>query len=513
MTTLLRTQLAWLALVPLLACKPAPAVAPPAAVDPATAAATEKADKARKKADEAAAKRAMLAALPPLPGIEAPRPVKFPEVEATTLANGLEVLVLRDNEVPTIELSLHVKAGQIYAPAEQSLLADLTVQLMAEGTTKRNKAALDVLVDSTGGSTGMSAGEELATLSASFLAKDLDLGLQILAEQAITPLLPEASLQKLKDQLSQMVASEKSSPFGLAQRMGGRLIYGENSPYGRPFATDEQIASMTRDHVAAFHQRHYGPQQAILVIAGDVDTAKARSLATKHFGKWKAGEAVPVPRGEAPTLPATTVVHLIDRKASAQATIGVIVPAPGIGEKGWLEGKILQSLLGGGLSGRLNQVLREQLGLTYGVGAFHSYGYEGGTFFAGGSTKTASADEFTESLLELLREPGAAGVPTDDLGRIKSKLSGRFALEVEGVDVMVGKTLVQRTFKLAPDFWERYRVDIEAVAPAQLQTASAALWGKGPVQIIAVGRADKLRPNLAKFGEVRVYDTDLKRRD
>ncbi|MBK8264864.1 MAG: insulinase family protein [Nannocystis sp.] len=508
----LALSLAALLTLPALACKPKE-TAPP--VDEAAQAAAKDAaakDDARKaKNDEAAAKRAMLAALPPLPGVEAAKPVKFPDVDQSKLPNGLEVLILRDTETPVVEVNLVVKAGSIYAPADASLLADLTAQLLAEGTKKRSKAALDALIDATGGSASASNDSELATLSASMLSRDLDLALQILAEEATEPLFPEASFQKIKDLLVQGVASEKAAPFGLAMRMGRRLIFGESSPYGRPFASEAEITALTRDQVVAFHQRHYGPQSAILVIAGDVDPAKARALAAKHFGKWKAGEPVAPPRGERPAAPDKTVIHIIDRKASAQATIAVIVPAPGIGEPRWIEGKILQSLLGGGLSGRLNQVLREQLGLTYGVGAFNDYGYEGGMFFAGGSTKTKSAGEFTEALLELLREPGAAGVPEGELGRLKSKISGQFALQVEGVEVMVDKTITQRTYNLPGDFWERYRVAIEAVTADQLKQASAALWSAGPVQIIVVGRADKISKELAELGEVRTYDTDLRR--
>ena len=159
----------------------------------------------------------------------------------------------------------------------------------------------------------------------------------------------------------------------------------------------------------------------------------------------------------------------------------------------------------------MNQVLREQLGLTYGAAAFHRFGYEGGMFFAGGGTKTKSAGEFTEALLDLLKEPGTKGVPEDELGRVKSKLSGEFALEVEGVGVMARKTITQRMYGLPADFWERYRVDIEGVSGQALLAASAALWNQRPVQIIAIGRADKLKPDLAPFGEIRVYDQDLKR--
>ena len=498
-------------LITSFACKPKEEAAPPP--DPeAEAAAKAAADKdaaSKERADKAAAQRAKLAALPPLPGIEAPSPVVFPTPTVTTLDNGLEVIVLEDHEMPLVDISLVVKAGKIYSPPEHTKLAELTAYLLAEGTTKHSKSELDTMIDATGGSKSESADDEIVILSADMLTRDMDLGLKVLAEEAMTPLFPQESFAKIQDLQIQEVASEKASPFGLALRMGERVIYGEKSAYGRPFPTDEEIKAQTREQVVAFHAKHYHPGNALLVIAGDVKPDKAAALAKKHFGKWRAGEAIPLPRGDKQAAGDKTVIHVIDRKASAQATIAVVVGAAKIGEPAYLDSKILQAAMGGGLSGRLNQVLREQLGLTYGVGAFHSSSFDGAMFFAGGSTKTKSAAEFTEALLQLLQEPAKEGIPADELKRLQSKLSGQFALEVEGVGVLASKTITQRTFGLAPDFWERYRTDIEAATPAQLKATSEALWG-GPVQIIAIGRADTLKKELSAFGEVRVYDVNLK---
>ncbi len=498
-------------LVSSFACKPKEEPAPPP--DPeAEAAAKEAAEKdaeAQARIDKAAKKRAELAALPPLPGVTAPSPVVFPTPTVSTLANGLEVIVLEDHEMPVVDISLVVKAGKIYAPAEHSKLAELTLNLLGEGTGKYSKAELDKIVDATGGTKSERTDDEVAVLGADMLSRDLDVGMKVLAGMAMTPTFPEESMKKIKDLMIQEVASEKASPFGLALQMGGRVIYGEKSAYGRPFASDEEINALTREQVVAFHARHYHPGNAILVVSGDVKPDKAAALAKKHFGKWKAGEAIPQPRGDKPAASDKTIVHLIERKASAQATIAVVTGAPAIGEAGYLDAKILQAALGGGLSGRLNQVLREQLGLTYGVGAFHSSSFDGAMFFAGGSTKTKSAGEFTDALLQLLKEPASDGMPADELGRIQSKLSGKFALQVEGVGVIAGKTITQRIFGLPADFWERYRTDIEAATPEQIKATSAALWG-GPVHIIAIGKISKLKDALGGYGEVRIYDKDLK---
>lgn len=494
------------------ACKKESTTPPvdPAAEKAAQEKAAQDAERQRRIA-ESLRKRAELAALPQLPGVTAAKAVQFPKADAVTLANGLEIIVLEDHEMPLVDISLVIKAGNIYSPPEASMLATLTAELLAEGTTRHKKAELDALVDATGGSLSTHTTDELAVLNADVLARDVDFAFKTLAEEAMEPLFPQESFKKLQDQILQQIASEKASPFGLALRMGERVVYGEQSAYGRPFASEAEVRGITREQVVAFHQRHYGPQNAMLVVAGDITPAKAKSLAQKYFGKWKAGEPVAPATAPRPTAPEKSIVHIIDRKGSAQATIAVVVPAPRIGEAGWLDGKIIQGLLSGGLSGRLNQVLREQLGLTYGVGAFHNFGYDGGMFFAGGGTKNKSAAEFTEALLDLLMEPGKDGIDADEVKRIQSKLSGKFALEVEGVGVMANKTVTQRIYGLPGDFWERYRVDIESSTPEQLKASAASLWNQGAVHVIAIGRADNLSQDLARFGEIRVYDTSLKR--
>ena len=507
----------WLVIAALLACnKPAETTPPkddkPVVTTPEPVKDTDDKETARlRKAEETAAKRAQMAALPALPGVTAAKAVKFPVPQVQTLANGLELVVLEDHEVPKVRISGFVKAGKIYAPADSPALAEFTAQLLGEGTKKRDKATFDAQVDATGGTISSAIDDEIAAVTADMLARDAAFGFTAVAEQLLQPALPEASVKKIQDLLTQGIDQEKSSPFGLSSRMAARAIYGEESAYGRPFATAAQIAGLSRDQAVGFHQRLYQPGNAMLVVAGDITPAQARKLADKAFGGWAKGAAVPVPRTKRPEPAKGPVVYLVDRKASAQASVLALVSAPGIGEPGWLQIRVLEQLLGGGLSSRLNMVLREQLGLTYGAGAFHNFGYDGGAFYAGGSTKTKSAAEFTEALLDLLRQPGTDAVEPAELRRLLSKISGQFALEVEGIDTVAMKTVQQRLFGLAPDFWERYRSDVESISAADLQKISKGLLVDQAVQLVVVGRADKLKQELAGFGEVRIYDQDLKR--
>ena len=491
------------------ACKPEPEQVVTPEDTQETKQEPELSDKER-TAQEAAAKRAMLEALPPLPGIEKSKPVEFPDPVISTLDNGLRLVVLEDHETPRVSAQLLVGAGDIYAPADNTMLASLCASALTEGTTKTKKAKLDEAIDDTGGSLGASAGDELASISASMLSGDLGVALKIIAEQAQFPAFEDESLTKVKDAMILGLRSEKANVQALAFRMAQRVLYGDSSPYGRPFATEEAITAITAEQVRAFHQAHYLPNNATLLVVGDVDAAAVAKLAKKHFGKWQKGAEVAVPRSQSvPSLDEPTV-HIIDRSGSVQATIMVVMRAPKIGDQGWLETQLLNQVLSGGtLTTRLNLVLREQLGLTYGAYSAHFHGYDGGALIGGGGTKNSSAGEFATALIDLMYGFGEQPVGASELERIKALVSGRFALESEGAGFTAAKTQERLLYDLPEDFWSNYRVEIDKLTPEQLLSVGQTVMDRGSLQLIAIGRAKALQSKLEDFGTVKIYNTDL----
>ena len=137
------------------------------------------------------------------------------------------------------------------------------------------------------------------------------------------------------------------------------------------------------------------------------------------------------------------------------------------------------------------------------------YGYDGGLFYAGGGTKNKTADQFAEALVDLVFQLGEEKPAEQELARVKAFVSGRFALEAEGVDATVSKTIVQRQYGLPDDFWARYRTDVEAITADQLHEVGKTVFDRSKLQIIVIGKRKKLEKQLEKFGKVHVYDRDL----
>jgi zinc protease len=500
----IRTPLAMMAIAASLACRSNADTATPTA-HPSAAVARDQ----DLKAETARKKRAALEALPPLPGIETPRAVPFPEPIAFRLANGLEVIVLEDHETPIVEAALFVKAGDIYSPAARPVLAQITAIALGEGTKKHSKARVDALIDATGGTLQSNAGDELTRIVARVDKRDLALALSLMAEEAMQPTFAQDALEKIKDQLVQAVRTQKATPSELAMALAKRITYGESSPYGRSFPTDQQIKSITREEVVAFFERHYVAHNAMLVLAGDITAPEAERLAARAFERWTSGESVAPRLGD--HQPADkAVVHIIDRPGSAQAYAMLAVAAPAPNQPQWLETQVLDKVLNGGtLSTRLNFVLREQLGLTYGAHGGHEYGFDGGMFWAGGSTKTKTASEFATALLDTVFALASDPLTDRELRRVKNLVSGRYALEAEQIQFMVGKTIEQRLYGLPADFWTGYRKSIDEVTAEALVVTARSLLDRKTAQLIVVGRKKKLTEQLAKLGEVRLYDRDL----
>lgn len=453
-------------------------------------------------------KQEMLDALPELPGVTKSAALDFPEPVSFTLPNGLEVLVLEDHEVAMAEVRLIVRAGDIYSPKEKPT-ASLVASMLTEGTKKQSKKKLDGRVDDTGGSISAGSGDETASITANVPSSKVGFALRTLSEQAQMPAFEPDSLDKLKAQTKQGIQFAKGQPQALLQVMAARVIYGQDSPYGRNFPTNEEVDSVTIEDLEAFHATHYVPNNAILVVAGDVKADAIKKQAGSAFKGWKQGKDVPVPHAQDRPRLDKPMVHIIDRKASAQATVGVFVPAPVIGEEGWLETQLLEDTLSGGLSSPLNMVLREQLGLTYGAYAFHSWGFDGGVFGGGGGTKNKTVDQFAEALIDVVFGFADREVEAQRLGQVKRKVSGGFALEVEGVYAVASRTVMAKRYGLPADFWEKYRVNVESVTPEGLRAQAAKVLDRNQIQIVAVGRRSKLERQLEGMGEIRVYNQDL----
>ncbi len=449
---------------------------------------------------------------PPTPG--QPKPVNFPEIQEFRLANGLDVYLVENHEVPVVSVQLVVKAGTM----DERYLADFTAAMLAEGTKSRPKAAIDDAIEQVGGELASNAGVHTSQIDVRTLRRDLELGLGLLADEAMNPAFPDAALEKLKKQAKTALDLAKSQPAELAETLFGMVAYPDGHPYGRPFAKPEEIDAIRVDSLKAFHAQFYRPNNAFLILSGDITRQDAQPVVEKALGKWahideKSIPPNPLNKFTRYTLPEGLVFHIVDRPASAQSEIIVGNLAIARNHPEWIKLEVSNSILGGGASGRLFTDIREVRGLTYGIYSSLSDGQAPGTFKIATRTKTKQTEDMIKGIFEHIEKIRTTDPSDKEFETVVRKLVGSFPLQIETASDIAAKVSKVLTYNLPRDYWKNYRDSVLQVKRSDVKQVASKYVHAVP-HVVIIGKADKIEKPLRKaYPEAKIvkYDTDLKR--
>jgi predicted Zn-dependent peptidase len=437
----------------------------------------------------------------------APAPAaSFPDYRTETLPNGLKVFVIEDDRKPTITLRLIIRSGTI-ADGAKTGTASFVAGLLNRGTERRDAATFAIETDSIGVKVEAAAGPDGISISAGGLTKYTDQILDLLADAVLHPSFPADQFARLQRKTLSSLEAEKQQPASLVDKLSGKVMYG-NFPYG-DYLTPESVKAIHRDDLAAFHHAHFLPNNASLAIVGDVKAAEILPLIQKTFGAWAKGEVPTLKLPEIPKLQGLTI-HLVDRPGSVQSNIIVMSAGPARNFPDLPEVNVLTSTLGGGFSGRLFQNLREKHGWTYGSSCAFDYKKLAGSFEATAETRNeVTAPAVTEILKEIarIRDETASDAEVAlqreyNVGNYLLSLenSARTAQRVQDIDL----------YGLPADFYKTYARRMADTTPAKVQELAKKYLPTDNIAVVIVGEAKEIQPELAKIGQVFVYDQDLK---
>lgn len=445
-----------------------------------------------------------------------PRPVNFPELKTLKLNNGLAVYVVENHEVPLVDIQLVFKAGSVY----DELKADMTADILMEGTAGRKgltKAEIDERIESVGSSLNSGAERFTSTLSTRVLKPDLEMALDLLAEVSSNPKMDEEALTKLKDAAKVGLRNAKSSGQSLGRRLLGQVLYPKGHPYGRAFSTEAEIDAITVDDLKSFHKSWYTPNNAFLILSGDITMEEAEKTVRKEFGKLKAAESFPEhPLGKFKAedyqnaKPKGMVVHVVDRK-SISTEIFVANLSLARNHADWIKWTMVNKVLGNGVSSRLFQDVRETRDLTYGIGSVVIPSKAVGAFVIG--TQTKFVDKMMDAIFEHLDRIRSEDPSQKEYDQAQRALAQSFPLTIETAGQVASMVRSQLSYSLPDDYFSTYRDKVLEVEMGDLK-ATASKWIDGTPVIVMVGRKKKILSSLArveqlKTAEVIVYDTDL----
>jgi zinc protease len=442
------------------------------------------------------------------PAVGPERPFQLaPRVEKT-LANGLRVIVTRQTAIPKVSITLTVLSGYSSDPADLTGLASLTADLIQEGTKTRNSRQIRREVFGMGGSLSAAASQDFTSVSVRGLSEFAPRLMDLVADVAMNPTIPEDEVAILKQQHLQAVAQQKASPQFVANRTFRSVLFGEH-PYARTSETEASLKAMDRAKLAAFHRDHYRPNNAFLLIVGAIDPDAMFAAAEKAFAAWPRAD-VASPTYPAPPALTGRHVYFVQRPNSIQSSIALGNLAVKRSDPRWFELTLANTIYGGAFNSRIVRNIREEKGYTYSPqSSVTGFGNAGFYRFAADVRNEVTGPTLTEVYKEIdkLRAEGSDGA---ELQGAKSYLRGIFPIQTStqtGLSATLNNVYV---FGLPKDYPETFRAKVAAVTPEQVKSAAGALFGSENSVIAIVGDYAKVKDQLTGYKDITFLDVEGK---
>jgi predicted Zn-dependent peptidase len=435
---------------------------------------------------------------PPKPGPV--KPLKLPAVERLALSNGVGVLLVPMHEVPVVEVLLVVRAGATADPAGREGLARTTADMLDEGAGGKDALALADAIDFLGARLGTEASWDASTVRLRVPVARLADALPLLADVALRPDFPESELLRLRKEALTDLLQARDVPGRIASRALAQAVFGTTHRYGRPEGGDaSSLESLAVADLRAFHASRYVPAAATLVVAGDV-TRDVLPQLEKAFGAWRAAAApAPAPPVAVPAALEARSVWLVDKPGAAQSAIRVGAAGPSWSAPGYAAAEVMNTLLGGSFTSRLNDNLREQHGYSYGAASRLLRYRTGGLFVAFSDVQTdKTAPAVTEFVKELarIRTPATA----EEVERARNYAALGYASDFETTTQMARRVADRVVYDLPEGFFEEFVPKALATDGAGLAAAARSAVDPVRMALVVVGDRKAVEGPLRALG-------------
>ena len=446
------------------------------------------------------------------PELGATPEARLPAFRRETLQNGLKLIVAERHEIPVVRMNLLVDAGfasdQFASPGTAKLAGDM----MDEGTAARSALQISDELQRLGAQLRTGSDLDSTSLSLSALRANLDASLAVYADVVLRPAFPEAELGRLKKEQLAAIEQEGATPFGMALRVLPRFLYGAGHAYALPLTGSgysTSVEKLTRDDVSRWHATWFKPGNATLIVVGDTTLAEIRPKLEKAFAGWSGAE---VPKKNvAPAEPRTQdAIYVYDRPGALQSTILCGHTAPPRANPQEIQQQVLNTILGGQFTSRVNLNLREDKHWSYGAGTLF-WDARGPRPFLGYAP--VQTDKTKESVHELRGEidaiRGARPVTAEELSAAKNGLTLSLPGQWETASAVVGSLAEIVRFGFDDRYYDGFAGKVRAVTLDDVALASAVLRPDRLVWVIAGDRA-KIEPGLRELGlgQIKIIDAD-----
>lgn len=419
--------------------------------------------------------------------------IKIGKPKTFELKNGIKVLVVENHKLPRVSFSLRID-NTPYSEGDKKGVSDLTSALIGSGTKTMTKEAFNEEVDFLGATVNLESNGGYA----SGLSKYANRIIELMADAALNSVFTQEELDKNKARLIEGLKSDEKSVEAVASRVQNVLTFGKSHPSGE-FLTEESINKVTLEDVIANYNTYFVPENAYLVIVGDVNFDKVKKQVETLFDPWL--------KATAPNLTISnpkdvqyTQINFIDMPNAVQSNIAVMnVSNLKMTDKDYFAAILANEVLGGNFNSYLNMNLREKHAWTYGAGSGISGSKYVSSFGAYSQVRNAVTDSAVVEFLKEIKRIRTEKILDEDLKNVKASYIGNFVMQIEKPQTIAGYALRTKTQGLPEDFYENYIKNINAVTPDDVLIVANKYFLADNARIVIVGKGSEVLPGLEKL--------------
>lgn len=443
------------------------------------------------------------------PRLGPPAALRVPKVQTATLPNGLKLDLIELHEVPVVQFTLAVDGGG-RDDGRLPGLASFTAGMLDEGADTLDAFGIAAQSEYLGAQLGSQADWDRSYVSLKVPRRTMGPALDLMAALALRPTFRAAEVARQRDLRLAAILQQRDEPSIVARAAFGAIVFPDGHPYHKPLGGDSAAtAQLDSATVRAFWQRTFRPDRATLLVAGDITLPEARRLAMRAFGKWSGKAEARESRNPGPPVAShPTTVYLVDKPDAAQSVI--MIGGPGVERTSpdYYALQVMNTILGGSFSSRLNQNLRETKGYTYGAASAFQYRPLPGPFYAAADVRSDVTDSSLVELFKELRGIRDSAVSDVELRRAKSYIALGLAGEFETASQLASQLGTLLVFGLPFDYYNGYIPRIMAVTAADVQRVARAYVHPDSVAVVVVGDVKKIQPGIEalKLGPIERRD-------
>ena len=443
------------------------------------------------------------------PTIGQPPQLNLPEIQKRTLSNGLAVWLVETHEVPLVQVNLLVKAGAGDDPAGKFGLASLTAAMLDEGAGTRNALDLADAIDFLGASLGTTASYDASAVRLNVPVARIKEALPLMADVALRPTFPDKELERLRQERLTALLQAKDDPASVAPLAFARNVFGATHRYGTGISgTETTVKGFTVQDLKSFHASMYQPGNSLVLVVGDVTADVLVPQLETQFGSWKGTSAPRKPVPQAPQVPQGQIT-IVDMPGAAQSQIRIGWVGVPRSTPDYFTIEVLNTILGGSFTSRLNQNLREEHQYAYGASSRFDMRLSAGAFQAAAGVQT---DKTSEALKEFFNELNGIlkPVPDEELTKAKSYVALSFPSEFETSGDLSAKLEEMAIYNLPDRYFGAYVDNLQKVTGAAVQKAAETYIQPKRFAVVVIGDRKVIEPGIRalNLGPVRVMSVD-----